>query len=76
MRDGTFTGLVVAVAAVIVVCAVIAGGSRWQDGWHHGYLDGYRQGTIDALTGKAQYELRTNDDGEQVWGHVKEQDDE
>ena len=31
------------------------------------YIDGYRQGQIDALTGKAKYHLVTLPDSTRVW---------
>lgn len=34
------------------------------------FEEGYKQGQIDALTGKVKYELSKNEDGELVWTEI------
>lgn len=53
-------------AIMMVVAVLFTGLLVWHAGVENGKLQ-YRQGQIDALNGKVQYELVINEDNEKIW---------
>lgn len=60
MCDDEHGCVIVVVVVLVAIIAIIATNSN-------SHRRGYRQGQIDALTGKATIELRINENGERVW---------
>ena len=78
MEKKTKNAIVTAMAISVVVSSVIAMGLLLRESElavkRNVRTKAYKQGQIDALTGKVKYELVEHDDGTRTWEEIEEED--